>query len=111
MNKLYIPIISLVCLLALWGCQEEIIEPKSCFSMDVTEANVGESVTFTNCGTGMAFSIWTGDTYHNYSKYGTDAGVAFDDEFFSYAYPEPGTFTVVLVATSYGNNPSSRNGG
>ncbi len=104
MNKSNITIISLICLLALSACQDEIIEPKACFSVDVTEANVGESVTFSNCGEGLAFSIWTGDSYHDYNKYGIDAGVAFLDEFFSYAYPEPGTFTVAMVATSYGNN-------
>lgn len=97
----------LLCMLLITACnKEEIQEPLACFSVDVSEANVGESVTFTNCGDGMAFSIWTGDSYHDYSKYGLDGGVSFDDEFFSYAYPEPGEFTVAIVATSFGNNGS-----
>lgn len=97
----------LLCMLLITACnKEEIQKPLACFSVDVSEANVGESVTFTNCGDGMAFSIWTGDSYHDYSKYGLDGGVSFDDEFFSYAYPEPGEFTVAIVATSFGNNGS-----
>ena len=98
----FIPILSI---LIIWGCEEEDINtPRACFTVDVTEANVGEPVTFTNCGEGKAFSIWTGDTYHAYANYGTDAGVKFDKTPWSYSYPEPGTFTVAVVATSYGNN-------
>lgn len=97
----------LLFMLIITACtKEDIPEPRACFSVDLTEANVGESVTFTNCGEGMAFSIWTGDSYHDFSKFGLDGGVSFEDEFFSYAYPEPGEFTVALVATTYGNNGS-----
>ncbi|MEN8156840.1 MAG: hypothetical protein ABFS10_07810 [Bacteroidota bacterium] len=99
--------IPLLTILILSGCgKEDIIQPESCFSADVSEANVGEPVTFTNCGEGMAFSIWTGDSFHSFSNYGTDGGVPFEDETFSYAYPEPGEFTVAVVATSYGNSGS-----
>ena len=98
----FIPILSI---LIIWGCEkEDINKPRACFTVDVTEANVGEPVTFSNCGEGKAFSIWTGDQYHSYANYGTDAGVKFDKTPWSYSYPEPGTFTVAMVATSYGNN-------
>ena len=98
----YIPILSI---LIIWGCEkEDIPNPRACFTVDVTEANVGEPVSFTNCGEGKAFSIWTGDSYHAYANYGSDAGVNFDKDTWSYSYPEPGTFTVAVVATSYGNN-------
>jgi hypothetical protein len=104
-NKIFTLIILLASNLVFHGCtKEDIMQPKACFSTDLTEANVGEPVTFTNCGEGMAFSIWTGDSYHSYANYGTDAGVPLSDEFISYNYPEPGTFTVAIVATSYGNN-------
>jgi hypothetical protein len=87
------------------GCyKENIAKPKACFSVDKAEANVGEAVTFTNCSEGMAFSIWTGDSYHAYVNYGVDAGVVLKEETFAYTYPEPGTFTATIVATSYGNN-------
>ncbi len=96
--------ISIICIAIFWGCEkEDISQPRACFTVDVTEANVGEPVTFTNCGEGKAFSIWTGDQYHAYANYGTDAGVNFDEETLTYPYPEPGTFTVAMVATSYGN--------
>jgi hypothetical protein len=98
-------IIASFCLLVLSGCgKEDIIEPKACFSADKQEANVDEPVTFTNCSDGIAFSIWPGDSYHAYAHYGVDAGIAVTGETFSYAYPEPGEFTVTLVASSYGNN-------
>ncbi|MCK4853002.1 MAG: hypothetical protein KAT31_02040, partial [Bacteroidales bacterium] len=104
-NKILTVLIPVFGLLIIWGCEkEDISKPNACFTVDVTEANVGEPVTFTNCGEGKAFSIWTGDSYHAYANYGTDAGVNFDEETFSYAYPEPGTFTATVVATSYGNN-------
>jgi hypothetical protein len=87
------------------GCEKEDIPmPRACFTAAVTEANVGAPITFTNCGEGKAFSIWTGDSYHAYANFGTDAGLPFPDETFSYVYPEPGNFTVTMVATSYGNN-------
>ncbi|MEN8202753.1 MAG: hypothetical protein ABFS28_09175 [Bacteroidota bacterium] len=98
-------IIPLLSILILSGCnKEDIIQPKSCFSADVSEANVGEPVTFTNCGEGMAFSLWTGDSFHSYSNYGTDGGTSFEGETYIYAYPEPGQFSVAVVATSYGND-------
>ena len=41
----YIPILSI---LIIWGCEkEDIPNPRACFTVDVTEANVGEPVTFT----------------------------------------------------------------
>ncbi len=104
-NKIFTPILLLAAILVFQGCaKEDIMQPKACFSADVTEANVGEPVTFTNCGEGMSFSIWTGDSYHSFANYGTDAGVVLTDDFISYSYPEPGTFTVAIVATSFGNN-------
>jgi hypothetical protein len=97
--------ISIICSVIFWGCEkEDISQPRACFTADITEANVGEPVTFANCGEGKAFSIWTGDQYHSYANYGIDAGVNFEGETFTYPYPEPGTFTVAMVATSYGNN-------
>lgn len=104
-NKILTVLIPVFSLLLIGGCEkEDISQPRACFTVDVTEANVGEPVTFTNCGEGKAFSIWTGDSYHAYANYGSDAGVNFDEETWSYSYPEPGTFTVAVVATSYGNN-------
>jgi hypothetical protein len=98
-------VILIICIAIFWGCEkEDISQPRACFTVDVTEANVEEPVTFTNCGEGKAFSIWTGDTYHAYANYGIDAGVNFDEGSWSYSYQEPGTFTVAMVATSYGNN-------
>jgi hypothetical protein len=103
-NTILTVLIPLLTILVMWGCEkEDISKPRACFTAEVTEANVGEPITFTNCGEGKAFSIWTGDSYHAYANYGTDAGVSFEGETFSYAYPEPGTFTVTMVATSYGN--------
>jgi hypothetical protein len=105
MKKLITAMFPILWLILLTGCNnEDIIEPRACFSVDVTDANVGDPVTFTNCSEGMAFSIWTGDSYHVYANYGRDAGIVIDGETFSYAYPEPGTFTATIVATSYGNN-------
>jgi hypothetical protein len=105
MKKIITAAFPLLGLLLLPGCnKEEIIEPRACFSVDVTEANVGDPVTFTNCSKGMAFSIWTGDSFHAYANYGVDAGVILYGESLVYAYPEPGTFTATIVATSYGNN-------
>jgi hypothetical protein len=104
-NKIFTPILLLAAILVFQGCaKEDIMQPKACFSADVIEANVGEPVTFTNCGEGMSFSIWTGDSYHSFANYGSDAGVVLTDDFISYSYPEPGTFTVAIVATSFGNN-------
>ena len=103
-NKILTALIFLLSILVAGGCEkEDIPTPRACFTADITEANVGDPVTFTNCGEGKAFSIWTGDSYHAYANYGSDAGLPFPNETFSYAYPEPGTFTVTMVATSYGN--------
>ncbi|MFO7670711.1 MAG: hypothetical protein R6W31_13710 [Bacteroidales bacterium] len=105
MKKIFTAILPILGILMFPGCnKEDITEPRACFSVDVTDANVGEPVTFTNCSEGKAFSIWTGDSYHAFTKYGLDAGIAMDGETFIYTYPEPGTFTATIVATSYGNN-------
>lgn len=104
-NRILTAGIFLLSILVTGGCEkEDIPQPRACFTADVAEANVGVPITFSNCGEGKAFSIWTGDSYHAYANYGTDAGVSFEGETFSYAYPEPGSFTVTMVATSYGNN-------
>ncbi len=105
MKKIFTATLPILGILLFPGCnKEDIIEPRACISVDVTDANVGEPVTFTNCSEGKAFSIWTGDSYHAYANYGLDAGISVDGETYSYAYPEPGTFTATIVATSYGNN-------
>ena len=76
------------------------IEPQASFSMEKETYDVLESVLFSNTGKAQHYAVWTGDEGHKYGK-AFNSGFAVNSKgMFSYSYSEPGTYTVVWVASS-----------
>ena len=100
--------IILIPLVALIACNREIIrfvEPVADFSLPGDTVELFSSVKFTNNGEGEYFSFWPGDQSHEYSL--KDAGLNniglppnLGKDFY-YTYTQSGSFTVVMVASSY----------
>jgi hypothetical protein len=98
----------LIPLIALMACNREIIrfvEPVADFSLPGDTVELFSTVKFTNNGTGEYFSFWTGDQDHDYTL--KDAGLNniglppnLGKDFY-YSYTQSGSFTVVMVASSY----------
>ncbi len=100
--------IILIPLIALFACNREIIrfiDPVADFSLPGDTVELFSSVKFTNNGKGEYFSFWPGDQSHEYSL--KDAGLNnvglppnLGKDFY-YTYTQSGSFTVVMVASSY----------
>jgi hypothetical protein len=100
--------IILIPLIALFACNRQIIrfvEPVAEFSLPGDTVELFSSVKFTNNGNGEYFSFWPGDQSHEYSlkeaglnNVGLPPNLGKD---FYYTYTQSGSFTVVMVASSY----------
>jgi hypothetical protein len=98
----------LIPLIALFACNKEIIrfeDPVADFSLPGDTVELLSSVKFTNNGAGEYFSFWPGDQDHDYSL--KDAGLNniglppnLGKDFY-YSYTQSGSFTIVMVASSY----------
>lgn len=106
MRKLLNILVISASLLLLMGCKNQYlvdyyIAPKAAFTMSVKDTvSTLESVLFKNAGEGQTFAIWTGDANHAYGKAKNIGFTVGSSGIFSYSYREPGTYTVVWVASS-----------
>ncbi len=100
--------IILIPLIALFACNKQIIrfeEPVADFSLPGDTVELLSSVKMTNTGSGEYFSFWPGDQNHDYTL--KDAGLnniglpPNQGTDFYYSYTQSGSFTVVMVASSY----------
>ena len=108
-----------------WSCTDySVSEPDACVLVerlngDMLEAAttfaVGEDVYISSCGDADLYSVWYGDTGSDYTmkddrettddgtvvwtNHGTNLSIAADAHV-AHAYSEPGTYTIVLVATN-----------
>jgi hypothetical protein len=100
--------IILIPLIILMACNKEIIrfeEPVADFSLPGDTVELLSSVKFTNNGSGEYFSFWPGDQDHDFTL--KDAGLNniglppnLGKDFY-YSYKQSGSFTIVMVASSY----------
>ena len=103
----------MLCLLMAASCTKYEIDPpvEAKISVPRTEYNVLEQVNVINDGTGEYFVFWPGDFGHNYSKRadGNQRGIAPNNgNSFSYSFIATGTYTIVLVASSYNEEDDIR---
>ncbi|MBN1181163.1 MAG: hypothetical protein JXB49_02675 [Bacteroidales bacterium] len=103
--------------LILFSCSKEIEKPVACLEAP-SKAIVGEQIDLISCSSNSDFlSIWTGDTTHVYELRNDTLMVdkrgniientGFDitiTQQMKYAYKEPGTYTITLVASKAGDN-------
>jgi hypothetical protein len=106
MNTIKLSTFGLVTMILVASCTKYEIDPPvdAKISVTKTEFNVLEQVNITNEGTGEYFVFWPGDYGHNYSKRadGEQRGIAPNNgNSFSYSYIATGTYSIVMVASSY----------
>jgi hypothetical protein len=101
-------LIILIPLIAFMACTKQIVrfvEPVADFSLPGDTVELLSTVKMTNTGSGEYFSFWPGDQNHDYTL--KDAGVNNVGlppnlgKDFTYSYTQSGSFTVVMVASSY----------
>lgn len=86
------------------GCKEQIVKPNASFTVDKTEIETYEMVTFTFTGQGTQKVIFTGDNGHRFDqKSATNTGVVMTLNTFNHTYTDPGEYTVAMIASSYGD--------
>jgi len=100
--------IILIPLIALIACNKQIIrfeQPVADFSLPGDTIELFSTVKMTNTGVGEYFSFWTGDQNHDYTlkdaglnNIGLPPNLGKD---FTYSYTQSGSFTIVMVASSY----------
>lgn len=101
--KKYLFYILLPLLVTACDDDDTVVMPEAAFTMSATEVSIYETVTFTYTGTpATQVAIYPGDTGHNFDlKDEGNSGFVVNDGEATYAYKEPGTFDVVIVATNY----------
>jgi hypothetical protein len=85
--------------------------PDAKFTIAKTTYNVLEQVNVVNEGSGEYFSFWPGDAGHKYAlrANGIDKGlIPNQGKNFNYSYLFTGTYTLVMVASSYDENTQVR---
>lgn len=100
-------ILSIACVSALlFSCEENAyledvyVQPEAEFTTEKDTYEVFESVVFTNAGSGQNYVVYTGDPGHVYGEPGSTGFATASNGTFSYAYNEPGEYTVVWIASS-----------
>jgi len=106
MKRLHYLIYVVVITLVIGSCTNYDInpEPMAKMSLEKTTFNVLEQVKVTNEGAGEYYSFWPGDQSHNYAlrEEGKDFGlIPNQGKDFNYSYLYTGTYTLVMVASSY----------
>lgn len=101
--KKYLFYILLPLLAASCDDDDKVVMPDAEFTMSADEVSIYETVTYTYTGSpSTQVVIYTGDTGHNFDlKDDGNSGFVVNDGVATYAYKEPGTFDVVVVATNY----------
>ncbi|HPH47375.1 MAG TPA: hypothetical protein PLO29_00625 [Paludibacter sp.] len=83
--------------------EEELIMPVASVEVSKTVYGINESVVFNFTGQAQQVAIFPGDNTHNYDLFesGGNTGFVVNKGTFSYAYKQPGTYKVVVVASNY----------
>lgn len=90
--------------LLLSACvEEELTNPLASVEVSKTVYGINESVVFNFTGQAQQVAIFTGDKTHDYDLFeaGGNTGFVVNKGTFSYAYKQPGTYKVVVVASNY----------
>jgi PKD repeat protein len=96
-----------ICLIAFGALfvsctDEQVSQPVALFEVSSQTNVIHESVVFTFTGEANQVSIFTGDKKHEYDLLEAgNTGFVVNKGTFSYAYKQPGTYKVVLVAANY----------
>lgn len=81
---------------------DEILMPIASAEVAKTIYAINESVVFNFTGEAKQVSIFTGDNSHNYDLLESgNTGFVVNKQKFSYAYKQPGTYKVVIIASNY----------
>lgn len=98
-------IIKVIPLLVLFlsACvEEEIPAPVASAEVSKTIYSINESVVFNFTGKAGQVAIFTGDKGHSYDLLEEgNKGFVVNKQTFSYAYKQPGTYKVVIIASNY----------
>lgn len=106
MKKYFSAIAIFMFILVGAGCQDEnAITPEASVQVSSLELKINESVEFKFNGTAQKVSIFTGDESHNYDSINNgNKGFVVNKGVFNYAYRHPGTYKVVIIASSNNEN-------
>lgn len=98
-------IIYLAFIVTFCSCYKEeiFIEPDACFTASATTVNAKEAVIFEFCGDGEFIVLYGGDERHIYNDPESKGKIVSNEKPTTYLYSDPGTYTAVCVATSYGD--------
>lgn len=96
-------ILPLIVLLVSACVEEELTMPVASVEVTKTVYGINESVVFNFTGQAQQVAIFPGDKAHNYDLFesGGNTGFVVNKGTFSYAYKQPGTYKVVVVASNY----------
>ena len=82
--------------------EEEVSLPEASLEVSKTTYSINESVMFEFTGEAAQVAIFTGDKGHDYNLVEQgNTGFVVNKHKFSYAYKQPGTYKVVIVASNY----------
>lgn len=82
--------------------EEEVSLPEASLEVSKTTYSINESVMFEFTGEAAQVAIFTGDKGHDYNLVEQgNTGFVVNKQKFSYAYKQPGTYKVVIVASNY----------
>lgn len=97
-----IKVLPLLVLLLSACVEDEVKVPVASFEASKAVCTINESVVFHFTGQAQQVSIFTGDKSHDYHLLEQgNAGFVVNKGTFSYAYKQPGTYQVVIVATNF----------
>lgn len=96
-------ILPLIVLLVSACAEEKLTMPAASVEVAKTVYGINESVVFNFTGQAQQVAIFPGDKAHNYDLFesGGNTGFVVNKGSFSYAYKQPGTYKVVVVASNY----------
>lgn len=96
-----IKVLPLLVLLLSACVEDEVTVPVATAEVSKAVCTINESVVFHFTGQAQQVSIFTGDKSHDYNLIEQgNTGFVVNKNTFSYAYKQPGTYTVVIVASN-----------
>lgn len=91
------------------ACEEEVVlEPKASMTINKTQLSINESMVVTFTGTADQAVIFTGDSAHVYDlREESNTGFVMNKGVLSYAYPVPGKYKIVCLASAYNDGATT----
>jgi hypothetical protein len=117
-NKPILFLMLIVLISIISGCEDEIENPKACYTLKIKNGNgtteltepyivdVGQSISFTNCGSADYYAFFSGVPGNKWSEYtnpadttskGADTNTYGD---FSFSYQTAGNYILTVVLTN-----------